>query len=97
LFFLLFQFSLHSQELKHKGSFYFYWGYNREFYSKSDIRFTGKEYDFTLQNVHANDRQSKLDADPYLHLNQLTIPQYNYRLGYFINNKIFHFNGFLIT
>lgn len=84
---LFFQLKLNSQETKYKGSFYFYWGYNREFYSKSDIRFMGNGYDFTLSDVKSHDRQSKLAADPYLHVNQLTIPQYNYRLGYYINNK----------
>lgn len=84
---IVFQLTLQAQESNKKSSFYFYWGYNREFYSKSDIRFMGNGYDFTLSDVKSHDRQSKLGADPYLHLNQLTIPQYNYRLGYFINNK----------
>lgn len=70
-----------------KGQFFFYWGYNRGFYSASDIHFKGNEYDFTLKAVKANDRQSKLAADPYLRIDQITIPQYDYRLGYCINNR----------
>lgn len=70
-----------------KGQFQFEWGYNLSWYTKSDIHFTGDQYDFTLSDVKAKDRQSKLDWDPYFRINQLTIPQYNVRAGYFINNK----------
>lgn len=70
-----------------KGQFFFYWGYNRGFYSRSDINFKGADYNFTLYDVKAKDRQSKLGADPYLHIDQLTIPQYDYRLGYCFNDK----------
>lgn len=70
-----------------KGSFFFYWGYNREHYSKSDITFKGNDFDFKLSDVHASDRQSKFGADPYFKIDQITIPQYNYRVGYFLNHK----------
>lgn len=70
-----------------KGSMYFYWGYNRGFFGRSDIHFAGANYDFTLENVKANDRQTKLGVHPYLEIDQMTIPQYNYRLGYCINSK----------
>ena len=36
-----------------KGKFFVYWGGNRETFTKSDIRFYGEGYDFTLQNVTA--------------------------------------------
>jgi hypothetical protein len=68
-----------------KGSFYFFWGYNRGYFGKSDIKFTGRDYNFTLKDVRSNDRQSKLGVHPYLEIDQMTIPQYNYRLGYCIN------------
>ncbi len=70
-----------------KGKFYFYWGYNRETYTKSDLHFHGKDFDFTVKKAVALDRQSPLALDPYLRIDQLTIPQYNYRLGYFISDK----------
>ncbi len=78
-----------------KGTFYFSWGYNREIFSKSDIHFknttteinatTGKpeSYEFTIYNAAATDRPGFKNM---LHTD-LTIPQYNYRLGYFFNNK----------
>jgi hypothetical protein len=82
-------FSLFSQKpLKpKKGQFYIYWGWNKSDYSKSDIHFKGDNYDFTLQNVVANDRQSKFESRIYLNPKNMTIPQYNFRLGYFINDK----------
>ena len=36
-----------------KGKFYVYWGGNRDNYAKSDIHFTGNNYDFTLYDVTA--------------------------------------------
>ena len=68
-----------------KNTFYFYWGYNRSTYSKSNIHFKGDEYDFTIKGVRAKDRQSEF-ALKFLDPTKLSIPQYNYRLGYYINN-----------
>jgi len=71
-----------------KGKIYAFWGWNRGWYSDSDIHFTGDNYDFTLNDVEAKDRQSKLGIDPFLNLGRITIPQTNFRIGYFINDKI---------
>ncbi|AEA42643.1 hypothetical protein [Fluviicola taffensis] len=70
-----------------KGSFYIYWGWNRSAYTKSDIHFQGKSYDFTLNNVIANDRQSLFRANLYFNPKTITIPQYNLRLGYYFKDK----------
>ncbi len=72
-----------------KGQFYVYWGWNLDAYSKSDIHFTGADYDFTLDNVVALDRQSDFDVKLYCNPLKATIPQYNFRVGYFINE---HYN-----
>jgi len=69
-----------------KNQFYIYWGYNRGWYTDSDIQFQGQDYDFTLSAVKAKDRQSSLAADPYLHVDELTIPQTNFRVGYFFKD-----------
>lgn len=70
-----------------KGSMYFYWGWNRGVYTKSDITFTGDNYDFKLANVIADDRQNKFDPAIFFNPVKVTIPQYNMRIGYFINDK----------
>ena len=70
-----------------KGSFYLYWGWNREAYTKSDITFWGKSYDFKLDNVIANDRQSLYRSSLYLNPSTMTIPQYNLRFGYYFKDK----------
>lgn len=70
-----------------KGSFYAYWGWNRDLYSKSDITFRGNDYNFTLDNVVAKDRQSPFEFEVYLNPNKVTIPQYNFRIGYYFNDK----------
>lgn len=76
-----------NQKLDNKGRLYFYWGWNWAWYTHSKIHFQGNDYDFTLDKVVAKDRQSKFDADTYLNPANATIPQYNFRIGYFIKNN----------
>jgi len=71
-----------------KGKFFFYWGGNRAYYSTSDIRFTGADYDFTLNDVTAHDRPKGYHLD-FINPSRMTIPQTNFRMGYFIND---HYN-----
>jgi hypothetical protein len=71
-----------------KGKFYIYWGGNRESYSKSDIRFKGADYDFTIYDVEAHDKPKGLHVD-YINPARMTIPQTNFRIGYYISN---HYN-----
>jgi hypothetical protein len=72
---------------KHKrGALYFSWGYNQEWYTTSNVHIEqkslGNSYDFT--QVRATDHKGWNDGI----LNKaLTIPQYNYRLGYYFNEK----------
>tara|TARA_B110000483_G_scaffold242422_1_gene328211 strand:- start:2925 stop:3743 length:819 start_codon:yes stop_codon:yes gene_type:complete len=73
-----------TQEEKTKGM-YFFWGWNRAKYTNSDIHFTGTNYDFTLHNAVATDRQTKFALDPYFHPAKITIPQTNLRIGYRLN------------
>lgn len=70
-----------------KGTFYIYWGWNRGAYTKSDITFTGNDYNFTLHKVIANDRQSPFRTNIYFNPKNITIPQYNLRLGYYFKDK----------
>mgnify|MGYP006201583425 CR=1 FL=1 len=69
-----------------KGKFYVFWGGNREDFSKSDIRFKGKDYDFTLYDVDAHDKPKGFHID-YFNPVRMTIPQTNLRIGYFITDK----------
>ncbi len=71
-----------------KGSVFGGWGWNRSAYTQSDIHFRGDNYNFTLLNVEAKDRQTKFNAETYFGLKTLTIPQTNLKLGYFINDHI---------
>ena len=69
-----------------KGEFYFYIGWNRGWFTNSDITFKGDDYNFTIKNVAAKDRQSPFNLDTYLNPTKFTIPQYNFRMGYFFND-----------
>ncbi len=75
------------EKITNKGKFYVYWGWNRGAYSDSNIRFKGENYDFTLSDVTANDRPTKFGLNPYFRLDRITIPQTNYRIGYFFKEN----------
>ncbi|UFH45974.1 hypothetical protein LNP27_12680 [Flavobacterium galactosidilyticum] len=95
LFFILFGFSLNSlaqEEIKvekytahNKGKFFVSWGGNRESYTKSDVTFTGKDYNFTIDNMAARDKPKGWHVD-YINPMRMTIPQTNFRLGYFVSD-----------
>jgi hypothetical protein len=69
-----------------KGKWFIYWGGNGANFSKSDIRFQGEDYDFTLYQVGAKQKAKHLHID-YINPQRITIPQTNFRIGYFINHK----------
>ena len=95
LFFILFGFSLNSlaqEEIKvekytahNKGKFFVSWGGNRESYTKSDVTFTGQDYNFTIANMAARDKPKGWHVD-YINPMRMTIPQTNFRLGYFVSD-----------
>ncbi|WP_252191123.1 hypothetical protein [Polaribacter sp. Q13] len=76
-------------KITNKGKFFFYWGWNRANYSNSDIHFKGDNgsYDFTLHNVKAKDRQTPFSFNDYFNPGNITIPQNNYRIGYFLKEN----------
>ena len=68
-----------------KGKFFVSWGGNRENYTKSDVRFWGKDYDFTINDMVAHDKGKGYHVD-YINPVRMTIPQTNFRMGYFLND-----------
>jgi hypothetical protein len=68
-----------------KGKFFVSWGGNRETFTTSDIHFTGENYDFTLHNAMAQDKPKGWHID-YLNPSRITIPQTNFRMGYFFSD-----------
>lgn len=95
LFFILLGFSLSTfaqEEISvqkyaahNKGKFFVMWGGNRESYSKSDVNFRGKDYNFTVDNMAAHDKPKGWHLD-YINPAKMTIPQTNLRLGYFFSD-----------
>ncbi len=69
-----------------KGKIFIFWGGNRESYSKSDIHFKGEDYDFTLYDVTAHDKPKGWTVD-YINPTRLTIPQTNFKMGYYISDN----------
>ena len=75
------------EPLTQKGQMFVFWGWNRAGFTNSDIRFKGNGYDFTLENVVVHDRTSPLSLD-YINPGTISIPQFNFRLGYFIKDNL---------
>jgi hypothetical protein len=68
-------------EKKKKGAngyLYLTWGYNKDWFSRSDIHFKGTDYDFTIYDVTAKDRPEW----DQLFAKNISIPQFVYRVGY---------------
>ncbi len=91
---LLCSFSGMAQVKKHKkknstsaGTLTFYWGYNRSYYTHSNIHFIGNDYDFTLKDVVAKDRPDPFSFGVYFNPTTITVPQYNTRIGYYFKDK----------
>jgi len=80
--------TLHAQKQKteRKGEFYFSWGYNKEWYTNSNVRVNqpALNNNYTLKRVTAHDN---VGWDKGIFNVPLSIPQYNYRIGYFFNKK----------
>ena len=66
-----------------KGDITVLWGWNRGWFTNSDINFSGENYDFIITDVVATDRQTKFDPAIYFHPQWITIPQTNFRIEYF--------------
>ena len=74
------------RDFSRKGEWFVHWGWNFSWYDTSDINFKGSGYDFTLKDVKAKDRPSKLSTD-YINPMELTTPQFNFRFGYYIKDN----------
>ena len=79
-----------SSSAQHKSplfkGMYIQWGYNTEWYTKSNIHFKmSNGNDFTLHHARAED---KPDMDAVLkEPGDISIPQYNYRIGFYLNKS----------
>lgn len=78
--------NLSFSQTKLKRRFYFSWGYNKEWYADNNIRVSqpSLQNNYTFQKVKGVDKPG---WNTGIFNKDLTIPQYNYRLGYRINEK----------
>lgn len=70
-----------------KGEVLLMWGWNRGFYTNSDIHFQGNGYDFRLYDVKATDRPTPFSFRYYFYPGNVTLPQTNVRIGYFYKDN----------
>lgn len=74
------------QKKERKGEFYFSWGYNKEWYTNSNLKVNQPELNnnYQFKSIRSHDHPG---WDEGLLQLALSIPQYNYRFGYFFNKK----------
>ncbi|MDZ4822417.1 MAG: hypothetical protein SH856_03055 [Flavobacteriales bacterium] len=70
-----------------EGQIFIHWGYNRAYYNQSDIHFKGDGYDFTLHEARADDMPEEWNPKVYLSPTQFTVPQSNFRAGYYFHDN----------
>lgn len=70
-----------------KGQLYFSWGYNKEWYTLSNIHVRQESLgnDYTFRNVIGKDKPGWNDKSIFKQ--PISIPQYNYRLGYWFKDN----------
>ena len=89
---LLLPFSLFAQDAgkkpkkERKHELYISWGYNTEWYTHSNLRIQQPSLgnDFTLKNITGHDHPG---WNEQFFTKAITIPQYNYRIGYIFNKE----------
>tara|TARA_B100000768_G_scaffold95972_1_gene89545 strand:+ start:8638 stop:9483 length:846 start_codon:yes stop_codon:yes gene_type:complete len=74
--------------LNQEGNLSIYFGWNRSAYSLSSISFEGADYNFTLNDLKALDKQTEFSFENYFRLDNITIPQTNMGVTYNINDKV---------
>ena len=85
---VLSNFSIEAQNKKKERTkeFYFSWGYNKEWYTPSSVKISqpnlGNDYSFV--SIKGHDHPG---WDEALFKVPISIPQYNYRFGLFVNKK----------
>jgi len=75
-----------AQKTERKGEFYFSWGYNKDYYTNSNIYIDQPALNnkFNFKNTVLVDHPG---WDEGLFNTALSIPQYNYRFGYFFDKN----------
>ncbi|MFI5139855.1 MAG: hypothetical protein ACHQIM_18680 [Sphingobacteriales bacterium] len=71
-----------------KGKFFISWGYNRAAFSHSNMNFRGNGYNFNINDIRATDDPTRFSS-VYVNPTGFTVPQFNYRVGYFLDDKTF--------
>ena len=75
-----------AKKKERKGEFYFSWGYNKEWYTQTELHVQQASLgnDYTMKGVRSYDHPGWNEA--LLHM-AISIPQYNYRIGYLYNKE----------
>lgn len=75
------------KDKKHRtGSIYGSWGYNTEWYTRSTVHVQQNSIGDNYELIHVKAKDHRGWDEGLLH-KAFTIPQYNYRLGYYFNEK----------
>ena len=86
IFFPLFSIAQKTKK-ERKGEFYFSWGYNTEWYTHSNVQINQPSLgnSFTFENIYGHDHKGWDGGQ--LFVAPISIPQYNYRVGYLFDKE----------
>lgn len=72
-----------------KGQMYASWGYNKEWYTQSNIHIEQSSLgnNYTFENVLAKDKPGWMNDEHNVFEQPISIPQYNYRVGYWFKDN----------
>jgi hypothetical protein len=87
LIFSLSSFAQNTDYVGKKGQLYFSWGYNKEWYTQSNIHVRQEALgnDYSFRNVIGKDKPGWNTTSIFKQA--ISIPQYNYRMGYWFKNN----------
>jgi len=83
----LFSLAQKKPKKERSGEFYFSWGYNTEWYTHSNVKIDQPALgnSFTFENIYGHDHKGWDGGG--LFKSPVSIPQYNYRVGYIFNKE----------
>jgi len=70
---------------KNNGSLYILGGLNRNWFTNTDIRYSGSSYDFTLEKIKGEDSWQPYQFKDW----SAHTPQFSFRMGYWFNSPSF--------
>ncbi len=81
-------FAAKNDSIKYAHRWFAYWGYNREFFTNNNLTLKGNNYELHFYEIKAKDKPYPFTWQHYTDPQAITVAQYDYRVGYNLNEKL---------